>query len=114
MAQNIRLNKVAGHRTVYDSNKAKLLKTQDICGICGKPIDKNIKYPDPMSATVDHIIPISKGGHPSDINNLQLAHFCCNRQKSNNHVTVKHKDNVVIGNRNLPHTINWSQYKAED
>lgn len=31
---------------------------------------------------IDHIIPIAKGGHPSDIDNLQLAHWTCNRQKS--------------------------------
>ena len=42
----------------------------------------DLKYPDPMSKTVDHIIPIAKGGHPSDLSNLQLAHRCCNRQKS--------------------------------
>jgi 5-methylcytosine-specific restriction endonuclease McrA len=36
-----------------------------------------------MSATVDHIIPVSKGGHPSAMDNLQLAHWICNRLKSN-------------------------------
>ena len=41
----------------------------------------DLKYPDPMSKTVDHIIPIAKGGHPSDLANLQLAHRWCNRQK---------------------------------
>ena len=35
-----------------------------------------------MSPVIDHIIPVAKGGHPSDISNLQLAHWCCNRQKS--------------------------------
>lgn len=56
--------------------------TQSICAICGRPVDMELKSPDPMSPTVDHIIPINKGGHPSDINNLQLAHRVCNRMKS--------------------------------
>ena len=56
--------------------------SQSICAICGRPVDKELKAPDPMSPTVDHIIPLNKGGHPSDINNLQLAHWICNRMKS--------------------------------
>ena len=56
--------------------------TQSICAICGRPVDMSLKSPDPMSPSVDHIIPINKGGHPSDINNLQLAHRACNRMKS--------------------------------
>lgn len=56
--------------------------SQSICAICGRPVDMELKAPDPMSPTVDHIIPINKGGHPSDINNLQLAHRICNRMKS--------------------------------
>lgn len=56
--------------------------TESVCAICGRPVDMSLKAPDPMSPTVDHIIPVTKGGHPSDINNLQLAHWYCNRMKS--------------------------------
>lgn len=56
--------------------------SQSVCAICGRPVDMELKAPDPMAPTVDHIIPINKGGHPSDINNLQLAHWICNRMKS--------------------------------
>lgn len=56
--------------------------SESICAICGRPVDMGLKAPDPMAPTVDHIIPVSKGGHPSDINNLQLAHWICNRMKS--------------------------------
>lgn len=59
------------------------MATENICRICGKPVDKKLKYPHPGSPTIDHIIPISRGGHPSDINNLQLAHMSCNRAKAN-------------------------------
>ena len=54
-----------------------------------------------MSPVIDHIIPVAKGGHPSDISNLQLAHWCCNRQKSDKlYKNVEEKK--VLGNRNLP------------
>ena len=77
----LRKDRIGEHRTALEKNKKYILKTQEVCGICGLPVDKSIKYPDPMSPTVDHIIPIAKGGHPSDLANLQLAHRCCNRKK---------------------------------
>ena len=53
-----------------------------ICGICGEPIDKNLKHPDPMSCSLDHIIPLSKGGEHS-MANTQPAHLVCNLSKGN-------------------------------
>lgn len=70
------------HQTQFRINKKKIYATQTVCGICGKPVDFSLKYPHPLSACIDHIIPIAKGGHPSALENLQLAHWCCNRQKS--------------------------------
>ena len=100
------------HRLAFERNKKKILATQNVCGICGKPVDKTIPYPNPMSACIDHIIPIDKGGHPSDIDNLQLAHMTCNRQKSNKLATVKgFKTNEVISNRILPQSCDWMKYR---
>lgn len=48
-----------------------------ICGICGKKINKKLKYPDPQSVSLDHILPISKGGSHTYIN-IQSAHLVCN------------------------------------
>lgn len=80
---NKRADHVGEHRTAYDKNRKKILATQEVCGICGKLVDKSIKNPkDPLAAVVDHIVPIARGGHPSDISNLQLAHRSCNREKS--------------------------------
>ena len=81
-ARSYRPDREGRHRTQFEKNKRTILRTQEICGICGKPVDKTLRYPHPMSPTVDHIIPVVKGGHPSDLDNLQLAHWCCNRQKS--------------------------------
>lgn len=48
-----------------------------ICGICHKKVDKMLRYPDPMSVSIDHIVPISRGGtHTKD--NVQCSHLSCN------------------------------------
>ena len=77
-----RPDKDGAHRLAFERNKKKILATQTVCGICGKPVDKSLQFPHPLSPCIDHIVPVAKGGHPSDIENLQLAHWTCNRQKS--------------------------------
>ena len=72
-------------------------------------MDFSLKYPHPLSPTIDHIIPVSKGGHPSDIDNLQLAHRCCNRQKADKLVERKKEDKAAtLSPRILPQTFDWS------
>lgn len=51
-----------------------------VCGICGQPIERDLAYPDPGSPTIDHIMPIAKGGKHS-YENVQAAHFRCNSLK---------------------------------
>ena len=51
------------------------------CAICGRPIDLHAKRYASNSPEVDHIIPISRGGQPYDIDNLQLVCLRCNRKK---------------------------------
>ena len=115
MANRYRPDHDGTHRLAFERNKKKILATQSICGICGKPVDKNIPYPNPMSPCIDHIIPIDKGGHPSDIDNLQLAHMTCNRQKSNKLATSKGQQaNEVISNRILPQSCDWKKYRDSE
>lgn len=68
----------------YENIKVEEIFEKDkwICKICGEPVDKYLGYPNPMSATLDHIIPLSKGGTHT-YNNVQLAHLRCNIKKSN-------------------------------
>ena len=53
----------------------------DICGVCGRPVDKTLPAGSPMSPELDEIMPVSRGGSPYDIDNLQLTHRVCNRRK---------------------------------
>lgn len=48
-----------------------------ICGLCGKKVNNRLKYPNPMSASLDHIVPLSLGGAHSKTN-VHLAHLHCN------------------------------------
>lgn len=104
------------HRGQFDINKRRIYASQTTCGICGLPVDMSLKYPHPMSKSIDHIIPISKGGHPSDLDNLQLAHWSCNRQKSDkinfNNKGVAPQGEQLITNRILPHSIDWNNYNG--
>lgn len=103
-SKNTRADRAAGNTALFEANRKIILATQSICGICGKPVDKSIKYPDPMSPTVDHIIPLAKNGDPTSLDNLQLAHRYCNRQKSDKILpTAK----IIDENRKLPLTENW-------
>ena len=100
---------MSNHYGRFEKNKKRIFATQSVCAICGKPVDFNLKYPHPLSPTIDHIIPLAKGGHPSDIDNLQLAHRCCNRAKSDKLVPkeMKGDQQQVISNRILPATFDW-------
>ena len=104
------------HRGAFEKNKKKIMATQKVCGICGLPVDFKQKYPHPLSPCIDHIIPLAKGGHPSDIDNLQLSHWTCNRQKADKLVAVSRKKESTqadtIGNRVLPQSMDWTTYKG--
>ena len=112
--ENRRADRRGTHETQFRKNQQTIYKTQEICGICGRPVDMSLKFPDPMSRCIDHIVPISRGGHPSAMSNLQLAHLVCNREKSdrlagNKSMKAQEQPNY----RNLPQSRDWRHYKIE-
>lgn len=52
-----------------------------VCQICGKKVNRNLSYPNPKSASLDHILPMALGGGHTRAN-VQLAHLRCNIKKS--------------------------------
>lgn len=50
------------------------------CGICRKRIGRKYEYPHPRSASIDHLVPIARGGDDVEANK-QAAHLACNRAK---------------------------------
>lgn len=60
------------------------------CGICGRKIRKAIKYPHPMSAALDHKIPLgANAGATHSRLNAQPAHKVCNERKNKRVVPVQ-------------------------
>lgn len=112
-----RTDRQKGNRGAFEAARLKILKTQTICGICGKPVDFSYKNPHPLAPTVDHIIPVSKGGHPSDISNLQLAHRCCNRAKADSMMEPRKSEenfnDKLLPNDALEQHFNWIAYKSK-
>lgn len=51
-----------------------------ICQICMEPIDPSLKGPHPRSKSIDHIVPLARGGEHSRAN-TQAAHLSCNCRK---------------------------------
>lgn len=47
------------------------------CGFCDQPVDKSLRAPHPLSASVDHIVRRRDGGG-NERANLRLTHYRCN------------------------------------
>lgn len=52
------------------------------CGICRKRVDPGLLYPDLMSPSLDHVIPLSLGG-PHVAANVRITHLTCNNLRGN-------------------------------
>ena len=51
-----------------------------ICQLCSEPINRDVEWPHPQSVSLDHRVPLSKGGdHTYD--NVQCSHLRCNQSK---------------------------------
>lgn len=50
------------------------------CWLCEVPVDPLLKWPDPMSGSIDHVRPLSKGGVHA-MSNVALTHLGCNSSK---------------------------------
>lgn len=83
VARRSRRNRRARKRNAYSEpyTLAEVAKTdRNRCGICGGRVDPKLKHPNPKSASLDHIVPLSKGGEDTKAN-IQLAHLACNLAK---------------------------------
>lgn len=116
-------------RGIYNHNRAILKKTATICALCGRPLDKTRKYPDPLSISIDHIIPVALGGR-STIDNLQATHLICNKEKgkkilslnknkselSKDNSSESDKEKYLFSNKHndsIPQYVDWANYNAE-
>lgn len=108
LGKTTRTDRAPGNAGLYANNRKIILASQSICAICGQPVDKTLKAPHPMSATVDHIIPVSKHGDPTSLDNLQLTHRHCNLRKGNK--ITDPRPTPTDPNRILPLTYDWRNF----
>ena len=71
-------------RALLKSVKVEIFKAEEIyerdgwiCQLCRKKVNKKLRFPDPLSRSLDHIIPLSLGG-THERKNVQLTHYKCN------------------------------------
>ena len=81
MANNSKKDPRKRYPKLRNDLRKKVFATQEICGICGRPVDTTLPAGTPMSPELDEIIPVARGGSPYDIDNLQLVHRICNQKK---------------------------------
>ncbi|MFJ4793320.1 HNH endonuclease [Kitasatospora purpeofusca] len=70
------------------------------CRLCHEPVEQRTAWPDPRSASLDHVIPLVKGG-PHTRANVQLAHLVCNLRKADKLVgglesTVRSSEGLTV------------------
>jgi len=60
-----------------------------VCRIpgCGRPIQPELRHPDPGSASIDHIVPLSRGGDDTAANK-RAAHLVCNTRRGARDIAV--------------------------
>lgn len=78
-AERRRVRLAGGEVEVF--TRAEIFKRDSwTCGLCFGPVDPALTWPDPASASIDHIVPVSRGGgHTRE--NVQCAHVGCNSRK---------------------------------
>lgn len=59
-----------------------MLRDATVCALCGKLLDKTLKFPHPMSASADHIESWATAPQLRfDPSNGQATHLVCNQRK---------------------------------
>lgn len=71
-----------GVRSHYIDPELVFKRDRFTCRICAEPLDMKADFPHPNYPTIDHILPLSKGGDHT-FGNVQSAHFLCNSRKGN-------------------------------
>lgn len=57
------------------------LRRGDDCYLCGERINFKLKWPHPQSPSLDHVVPLSRGGTHT-LDNAAMTHLRCNQSKN--------------------------------
>lgn len=73
-----------GNAFVETVDRLKIFERDNwICMLCGEPVDDTVKHTDSKYPSIDHIVPLTKGGTHEPLN-VQCAHRGCNSSKRDN------------------------------
>ncbi len=73
---------LSGRGRAWRTLRARVIAEETVCGICGRWVDKLLTNPHPMSAQVDHIIPVKLAPQLVMVrSNLRLCHRVCNLRR---------------------------------
>lgn len=82
--------RAAGYHYVETARIKILHRDCWVCHLCSSTIESTLAYPDPMAASIDHLIPVSLESSPGHVSwNLAAAHLQCNYRKG---TTLSQKD----------------------
>ena len=72
----------AGRFSIDPRDRQKLYERDNwTCQLCFTPTSRKFDWDDPLSPSLDHIVPKSRGG-TNEHHNLRLAHWICNARRS--------------------------------
>jgi 5-methylcytosine-specific restriction endonuclease McrA len=83
----------------------RVLAEEDLCCLCGRPVDKDLPAGLPGSPEVHELLAVSLGGSPTTRENLRLTHRDCNQRAGNGQKSAKNAKNS--GNLPLPRSRMW-------
>src|SRR5664280_373356 len=61
--------------------RARIIRDAIACGLCGRALIPEARYPDDWQTVVDHIRPLRVGGGQFDETNCRAVHSLCNRRR---------------------------------
>lgn len=67
------------------------------CQLCGNKVARGETVPHPQAPTIDHIIPLARGG-THEMSNVQTACFICNSRKGDRSTSVKDEHRKMAAN----------------
>jgi 5-methylcytosine-specific restriction endonuclease McrA len=62
----------------YRRLRTRVIAEEDVCFRCGQPVDKSLPGTHRWGPSLEHKVPLSRGGDPLTRENVALSHLGCN------------------------------------
>lgn len=71
-----------------------------ICQLCKKSVNPKLTFPNPSCASLDHVVPLSRGGSHRAMN-VQLAHLRCNTSRGNKVENLSPRPALILNQKEV-------------